>query len=238
VVSMLVFIVIITFFVIALILQRAQISVSSLIRQTNTADTFTVSNDTDISETHFEMTETPSDQNPAIVPEDSVVQPTEESTILNTTTWQEFKSRKIPIRFSYPSDWNIWEGTTPLSEMIQIADYISKPQDAYGDPIPGYKFEGTVLEEPVDKSLEKWIKQNDHDYFGKAGTIEKTLVDGFPTIIDYFALNDGSLGTVYIPLGDGTKRMIVVSLVGPETDIVVFTQLLNAFLSTMHITAK
>lgn len=150
--------------------------------------------------------------------------------------WLQFESRALPIAFSYPADWQIWEGTTPLSDYIQIADFVSKPQDAFADTVPGHKLEIAVLMQPPELTLRKWIIQNDEEYLDQAGTIEDLIVNGFPAKLDYQVIGYSTFGTVYIPLGDGTDRVLIVSLYGPETNFEELRPLLQSILDTIEIT--
>lgn len=159
-----------------------------------------------------------------------------ETTELEVTT--TFTSRTLPITFSYPSDWQIWEGTTPLSDYIQIADFESKPLDALADKVPGHKLEIALVTQPLELSLEKWIKQTDKDFLGTVGTIEDLMIDGFPAKLDYQVIGYSTFGSVYIPLGDGTDRVILISLYGPEATYEELRPLFDSILETVQITAQ
>lgn len=152
-----------------------------------------------------------------------------------TSGWLAFESRALPIAFRYPADWQIWEGTTPLSDYIQIADFVSKPQDALADTVPGHKLEMVVLTQPSELTLKQWMIQNDEEYLDQAGTIEDLMVDGFPAKLDYQVLGYSTFVTVYIPLGDGTDRVIALSLYGPETTFAELRPLLQSILDTIEI---
>lgn len=180
------------------------------------------------------------EETPWILAQDEVIVPPEEDTtnIQDTSDWQTFESRRMPVSFGYPPDWQMWEGTTPLSDYIQIADYQSKPKDAFKDRIPGHKLEVSVQEQPVLVSLEKWIKQQNADYSGTEGVFEDVTVDGFPAKLNIMSSAISVYGSVYIPLGDGTQRVMVFSVYGPETDFADMRPLLNAFMSTVRITAE
>lgn len=149
--------------------------------------------------------------------------------------WLAFESRALPIAFSYPVDWQIWEGTTPLSDYIQIADFVSKPQDAFADTVPGHKLEMVVLTQPPELTLKQWMIQNDEEYLDQAGTIEDLMVNGFPAKLDYQVLGYSTFVTVYIPLGDGTDRVIALSLYGPEKNFEELRPLLQSILDTIEI---
>lgn len=149
-----------------------------------------------------------------------------------------FISRSIPIEFAYPSGWQIWEGTTPLSDYIQIADFKSKPLDALADKVPGHKLEIALVTQPLELSLEKWIKQTDKEYLGTVGTIEDLMIDGFPAKLDYQVIGYSTFGSVYIPLGDGTDRVILISLYGPEETYAELRPLFDSILETVQITAQ
>lgn len=161
----------------------------------------------------------------------------EDTNAITSTTVTTFNSRTLPIRFDYPSSWQLWEGTTPLSDYIQIADFVSKPVDGLAETVPGHKLEVTVLTQPVELSLEKWIKQNDKDYIGTVGTIEDRMIDGFPAKLDYQVIGYSTFGTVYIPLGDSTDRVVIMSLYGPETTFVQLQPLFDSIIETIHIKA-
>lgn len=165
------------------------------------------------------------------VDDSSIVAPT------TTGTWTEFISRKIPIQFSYPSTWQLFEGSTPLSEGIQIGDYdpSTAPATDFAVP-PGHKLEITVLpESTTGVALEDAMKQADEEYIGQAGTITSITVDAFPAKLDTMVLDYAIAQTVIIPLGDGSGNMIGISLYGPETDIVQARVLLDSILTTVHI---
>lgn len=150
-------------------------------------------------------------------------------------SWETFQSRALPISFSYPSDWHLWEGTTPLSDMIQIGDYIPKEEIAFTGVVPGHKLEIGVIELPLDQPLEQWIKQTDHEFFDVESTIENVKVDGFPAKLDYLTAGSSTFSTVYIPLGDGTDRIILIALLGNAKNFEELRPLLQGILSSVHI---
>ena len=64
---------------------------------------------------------------------------------------------------------------------------------------------------------------------------EDTTVDGFPTKIANLVLGYSTSAAAYIPLGDGTQRVIVVTLYGPETTAEELKPLFASILSTVKI---
>ncbi len=159
----------------------------------------------------------------------------ESDTTIAAAGWTKFESRTLPISFNYPSTWKLWEGTTPLSDYIQIADYKSKIQDAEATTVPGHKLEIMELEQPLDLTLRKWMIQNDEESIGVVGTIEDLMIDGFPAKLDYQVIGYSTFGTVYIPLGDGTNQVILVSLFGPETTYEELRPLFQSILDSISI---
>lgn len=150
--------------------------------------------------------------------------------------WQNFDSRKLPVTFDYPADWKIWEGTTPLSDYIQIADYTLEPQeDDFTGEVPGHKLEITLIELPLEQPLEQWIKETNSNFFDIASVTKDVLVDGFPAKLDYIPLAKSTFATVYIPLGDGTDNIITISLFGPEADPLELESLLLKILATVRV---
>lgn len=158
-----------------------------------------------------------------------------DATEMVDTGTTEFVSTTLPIAFSYPSDWQLWEGTTSTSDYIQIADFESKPLDAYADRVPGHKLEITIITQPADLSLEKWMKQTDRDYLGKVGTIEDLKVDGFAAKLDYQVIGYSTFGSVYIPLDDTTDQVLLISLYGPEETYEELRPLFDSILQTIKI---
>lgn len=152
--------------------------------------------------------------------------------------WATFVSQTLPVTFNYPSTWQLWEGTTPLSDYIQIADYKSKPQDVFAETVPGHKLEIALLSKPAEISLKKWIVENDLAYLDEPGTIEDLMVNGFPAKLDYSVLGYSTFGSVYIPLGDGTDHVLMMSLFGPETGFNELRPLLQSILDSMVISKR
>lgn len=152
--------------------------------------------------------------------------------------WATFTSQTLPVTFNYPSTWQLWEDTTPLSDYIQIADYESKPQDAFADIVPGHKLEIALLSKPAEISLKQWIVENDLAYLDEPGTIEDLMVNGFPAKLDYVVLGYSTFGTVYIPLGDGTNNVLMMSLFGPEASFEELRPLLQSILDSMIISKR
>lgn len=152
--------------------------------------------------------------------------------------WATFTSQTLPVTFNYPSTWKLWEDTTPLSDYIQIADYKSKPQDAFADVVPGHKLEVALLSKPVEISLKDWIVENDLTYLDEPGTIENLMVNGFPAKLDHVVLGYSTFGTVYIPLGDGTNDVLMMSLFGPEANFEELRPLFQRILDSMIISKR
>jgi hypothetical protein len=140
--------------------------------------------------------------------------------------------------FSYPSDWQIWEGTTPLSDVIQIGDYESQPLDALADRVPGHKLEIAMVIQPDGVSLNQWIQQTAEEFLGETGTLENLMINGFPAKLDHHTISYSSFGSVYVPLGDGTNRVLLIALYGPETDFAELRVVFDRILATVQITEQ
>lgn len=218
----------------------------------NSSSTFSM---TDASEDEFENAPAEGlvdDTDSAIVPEDEFVpfvgtsqqgsSKVKDGAVVqdgraDTADWKTFDSRKMPISFSYPDDWTIWEGSTPLSDYVQIGDYVAQTggNDAFTGKVPGHKLEATVIELELTGSLEQWIKEANSNFFDMDSVTKDILVDGFPAKLDYLVLGESIWLTIYIPLGDNTNRIVTISVSGPEESFEELEPFLNAFLSTVKV---
>ncbi|OGY78740.1 MAG: hypothetical protein A3B74_03030 [Candidatus Kerfeldbacteria bacterium RIFCSPHIGHO2_02_FULL_42_14] len=150
------------------------------------------------------------------------------------TSNKTFTSQVIPISFKYPANWSLWEGSSPLSNFVQMGDYVPQDSDAFADRVPGHKLELTMQTKPLELTLTAWIAQMD-ELVAITPNLTDTEVNGFPAKIDTQEYAISVAQSVYIPLGDETDRVIIISLYGPETNPAETTLLIESFLETIKI---